>query len=39
MPAMRLNDEDIANVITFVLNNWGNQGGKVTPEQVADKRK
>ena len=34
MPAMRLSDEDIANVLTFLLNNWDNDGGVVTPEQV-----
>nr|WP_306288033.1 copper-containing nitrite reductase [Pseudoalteromonas sp. WY3] len=39
MPAMNLNDEDIANVITFVLNNWNNAGGKVSAEQVAKQRK
>ena len=39
MPAMNLNDEDIANVITFVLNNWDNAGGKVSAEQVAKQRK
>lgn len=38
MPAMRLNDNDIANVLTFVLNSWGNKGGKITPEQVANSR-
>ena len=35
MPAMRLSDEDIANVLTFLLNSWGNDGGSVTPDQVA----
>ena len=39
MPAMNLNDEDIANVITFVLNNWDNAGGKISAEQVAKQRK
>ncbi|MBU2918947.1 nitrite reductase, copper-containing [Psychrosphaera sp. F3M07] len=39
MPAMGLNDQDIANVITFVLNNWGNEGGQVSTEQVAARRK
>ena len=38
MPAMRLNDQDIANVITFVLNNWGNNGGIVSAEDVANRR-
>lgn len=38
MPAMRLNDQDIANVITFVLNNWGNNGGQISAEEVANRR-
>lgn len=38
MPAMRLNDQDIANVITFVLNSWGNEGGQVSAEEVANRR-
>ncbi|WMC11543.1 copper-containing nitrite reductase [Oceanimonas pelagia] len=38
MPAMRLSDEDTANVLTYVLNSWGNDGGDVTPEQVAERR-
>ncbi|MDN4502673.1 copper-containing nitrite reductase [Alteromonadaceae bacterium BrNp21-10] len=38
MPAMALNDQDIANVITFVLNNWDNKGGQISAEQVANRR-
>jgi nitrite reductase (NO-forming) len=38
MPAMQLSDEDIANVLTFLLNNWENNGGVVTPEDVAAQR-
>lgn len=38
MPAMRLNDNDIANVLTYVLNSWGNKGGKITAEAVANSR-
>ena len=38
MPAMRLNDQDIANVITFVLNSWDNKGGQVSAEAVATRR-
>jgi mono/diheme cytochrome c family protein len=34
MPAMTLNDEQIANVLTYVYNNWENNGTEVTPEQV-----
>lgn len=38
MPAMQLSDEDTANVVTFILNSWGNKGGRITPEQVANSR-
>jgi nitrite reductase (NO-forming) len=38
MPALALNDEDVANVLTFVLNSWDNQGGEVTPVDVAKVR-
>ena len=29
-----LSDADIANVLTFVRNSWGNKGGMVTKEMV-----
>jgi nitrite reductase (NO-forming) len=35
MPALGLRDEEIANVLTYILNSWGNEGGEVSPEQVA----
>lgn len=35
MPAVSLNDENIANVLTYVLNSWNNNGGEITPKQVA----
>jgi len=39
MPAMAyLADEDVANVLTFVLNSWDNPGGEVQPAQVAQAR-
>ena len=38
MPAMRLSDEDIANVLTYALNSWGNDGGSVKAEDVAAQR-
>ncbi|MFH7586237.1 copper-containing nitrite reductase [Oceanimonas smirnovii] len=38
MPAMRLSDEDTANVLTYVLNSWGNKGGEITPDEVAERR-
>lgn len=39
MPAVALNDEQVANVVTYVLNSWGNKGGEVTPDQVKAARK
>ncbi len=38
MPALALNDEDTANVLTFVLNSFGNKGGEVKPADVAKER-
>jgi len=38
MPSLGLNDEDIANVLTFVRNSWGNSGDMVTTEEVAAAR-
>ncbi|WP_037587779.1 copper-containing nitrite reductase [Stenoxybacter acetivorans] len=35
MPGVALNDEQVANVLTYVLNSFGNKGGEVTPAQVA----
>ncbi len=39
MPAVALNDEQTANVLTYILNSWGNAGGQVTPAEVATERK
>lgn len=33
-----LTPDEIANVLTYVLNNWGNSGGVVTPEQTKNAR-
>ena len=33
-PLNYLTDEQIANVITYVRNSWGNQGDAVSPEEV-----
>ncbi|HRP35372.1 MAG TPA: c-type cytochrome, partial [Gammaproteobacteria bacterium] len=39
MPPMAyLSDEDVANVLTFVLNSWDNPGGEIQPAQVAQVR-
>lgn len=34
MPKLDLNDEDVANVLTYVYSEWGNNGSEVTPEEV-----
>ena len=33
-PMSQLNDDEVANILTFVLNSWGNSGGVVTAKQV-----
>lgn len=38
MPAVQLSDEKIANVLTYILNTWSNNGGEITPGEVATKR-
>ena len=39
MPAMtQLSDKEIADVVTFALNTWGNQGGAVSTSLVAAER-
>ncbi len=39
MPAMtNLSNEDIANVLTFVYDSWGNSGKRIEPAQVAEVR-
>ncbi len=34
MPALGLSDQDIANVATYVLNSWGNDGSSISPDDV-----
>ena len=34
MPAWTLSDEDVANVLTYIYNSWGNSGKEVTPAEV-----
>jgi nitrite reductase (NO-forming) len=35
MPPMnQLNDDEVANILTYVLNSWGNPGGSVSIEDV-----
>ena len=35
MPAMAFNDEEIANVLSYVYGSWGNPGTQVSAEDVA----
>ncbi len=35
MPQLGLNDTQIADALTYVLNSWGNHGGAVTKEDVS----
>ena len=34
MPSLALSSHDIANVLTYVLNSWGNEGGVIDAKQV-----
>ncbi|MCB0333636.1 MAG: c-type cytochrome, partial [Bdellovibrionales bacterium] len=34
-----LKDEEIANILSYVVNSWGNPGGTITSSQVKDARK
>ncbi|MDN7673661.1 copper-containing nitrite reductase [Burkholderia oklahomensis] len=37
-PMAQLTDDEVANVLTYVLNSWGNPGGRVGVEEVAKVR-
>ena len=40
MPAMSyLSDQDLAAIISYVLNSWGNPGGKITAKEIGAFRK
>jgi nitrite reductase (NO-forming) len=38
-PMTQLTDDEIANISTYVLNSWGNPGGKIDKAEVAQRRK
>ena len=38
MPPFPLSDQDVANVLTYVYNSFGNSGVEVTPEEVKAQR-
>ncbi len=37
-PQSQLPDDAIANILTYVLNSWGNKGGQITTDEVKAKR-
>jgi nitrite reductase (NO-forming) len=39
MPPQPFNDRQVADVLTFVMNSWGNDFGRVSTEEVAKARK
>ena len=38
-PMSQLSDDEVANIGTFVLNSWGNPGGRITAAEAAAVRK
>jgi nitrite reductase (NO-forming) len=38
-PMSQLTDDEVANIATYVLNSWGNPGGRVTKDEAAAIRK
>nr|WP_316640907.1 copper-containing nitrite reductase [uncultured Roseateles sp.] len=39
MPPMnQLNDDEVANILTYVMNSWGNPGGSVSTDDVKKQR-
>jgi nitrite reductase (NO-forming) len=39
MPPMnQLNDDEVANILTYVLNSWGNPGGRISTDDVKKSR-
>jgi nitrite reductase (NO-forming) len=37
-PMSQLNDDEIADILTYALNAWGNDGATITPAEVAEIR-
>jgi nitrite reductase (NO-forming) len=37
-PMSQLNDDEVANILTYALNTWGNNGPAISAEQVAKTR-
>ena len=34
-PMSQLNDDEVANILTYALNAWGNKGPAISPNEVA----
>jgi nitrite reductase (NO-forming) len=37
-PMTQLNDDEVANILTYVLNSWGNPGGRISSDDVKKAR-
>lgn len=37
-PMSQLNDDEVANILSFVMNSWGNEAPAASPEEVAKQR-
>jgi nitrite reductase (NO-forming) len=37
-PMTQLNDDEVANILTYVLNSWDNPGGRISAEEVKQMR-
>jgi nitrite reductase (NO-forming) len=37
-PMSQLNDDEVANILTYVNSSWGNTGPAITAKQVAEVR-
>jgi len=37
-PMSQLNDDEVANILTFALNSWGHTGGQVSAKDVTEIR-
>ena len=38
-PMSQFNEDEIANILTYIRNEWGNTGEMITPDDVAKIRK
>lgn len=39
MPSPNISDEEVADVVTYILNSWGNKGKLITVKEVAKVKK